>query len=73
MKIQIEINRCPECRHIHYIGGYGSSLYKHICTHSSANRPRDFKSKQQSVHAQNFIEDFDKMPDWCPLKKGGHY
>ena len=73
MNVTFDLENCHKCQHSHYIGGYGSDQYKNVCKHPNANRPKDVKSKFQSSHAQNFIEDLSIIPNWCPLKSGYKY
>ena len=73
MQITVNIGTCMDCRHKDHSGAFTPGGAKAICGHDYA--PEGPKNDKENRYHWKYrvIENWPKIPEWCPLKKGYNY
>lgn len=76
MRIEIQINKCGNCRHLSHTGQYTKGGAKPCCDHNVTIKEKGANCFKRIIPYKNIPNDFHfpkRIPKWCPLKRGCKY
>lgn len=80
LQVTVCLRNCTDCAHSDHSGAYTPGGAKQICGHSDAvkwatrDKQVNKKDKDDKYHWRHrVIRDYNKIPEWCPLKHGAGY
>jgi hypothetical protein len=79
MQVTVNIDKCVQCRHLDHSGAFTPGGAQWICGHSDSVPSRksvgddNYHWKHRVLNPGDPTHMPDKIPNWCPLKRGAKY